>query len=161
MGLTLAALLTVGATLSATATFEAPAPGADLEALGDAGSLISLVQGQEHLLWTALTGTVTSYTALGWPSSDGEVELGGAMVIVRPADGSAGGPRRKADGARVRAEPIAHGSQVGQKLRGPASGGQIGLEVRSLKRPDRADHSGLGPVDVACDRLHRVEIDRI
>lgn len=90
VGLTLAALLTVGATLSATATFEAPAPGADLEAVGDAGSLISLVQGQEHLLWTALTGTVTSYTALGWPSSDGEVELGGAMVVVRPADGSAG-----------------------------------------------------------------------
>lgn len=90
VGLALAALLTIGAGLSATATFEAPAPGADLEPIGDAGSLISLVQGQEHLLWTALTGSVTSYTTIGWPSSDGEVELGGAMVVVRPADGSAG-----------------------------------------------------------------------
>lgn len=90
IGLGLAALLTTGAALAATASFEAPGPGMDLDPVGGAGALVDLIQGQEHIVWSALTGTVTSYTAVGWPSTIGDAEIGGAMVIERPADGSAG-----------------------------------------------------------------------
>lgn len=90
VGLGMAALLTIAATFPATATFESSAPGLGLEPVGGAESLISLIQGQEHLLWTALTGTVTSYQVLGWPSQSGDVELGGALMIERPADSSTG-----------------------------------------------------------------------
>lgn len=89
-GLGLAALLTIGATFSVTATFSASEPGSGLEPVGGAAELVSLLQGQEHIVWTALTGSVTSYTVVGWPVSDGDVELGGAMVMERPADGSTG-----------------------------------------------------------------------
>lgn len=86
----MAAILTIAAALSATATFQSSAPGLGLEPVGGAESLVSLIQGQEHIVWSALTGTVTSYKAVGWPSVDGDAELGGALVIEQPADGSAG-----------------------------------------------------------------------
>lgn len=89
-GLGMAAILTIAATFSATATFESSEPGLGLEPVGGAGSLISLIQGQEHILWSALTGTVTSYLVVGWPSQSGDVELGGALMIERPENGSTG-----------------------------------------------------------------------
>jgi hypothetical protein len=88
LGLTL--LLTVAAGFATSATFQAASPGADLEPVGDAAGVIDLIQGQQHLLWSSLTGTVTSHTTVGWPSSDGDVELGGGLTIERTADGSAG-----------------------------------------------------------------------
>lgn len=90
VGLGLAALMTIAATFPATATFESSAPGLGLDPVGGAENLIQLMQGREHIVWSALTGTVTSYEAVGWPSSAGDVELGGALVIERPADGTAG-----------------------------------------------------------------------
>ncbi len=90
VGLGLAALFTIAATFPATATFKSSAPGLGLDPVGGAENLIHLIQGQEHIVWSALTGTVTSYEAVGWPSSARDVELGGALVIERPADGSAG-----------------------------------------------------------------------
>lgn len=90
VGLGLAALLTLGAAFSATATFQASEPGSGLEPVGGAADLVSLLQGQEHIVWSALTGSVNSYTVIGWPSATGDVELGGAMVIERPSDGATG-----------------------------------------------------------------------
>ncbi len=89
-GLGMAAIVTIAAAFSATATFESSAPGLGLEPVGGAESLISLIQGQEHILWSALEGTVTSYQIVGWPSSSGDAELGGALMIDRPEDGSTG-----------------------------------------------------------------------
>lgn len=90
MALTVAALLTVAAGLSVSATFRAASPGANLEPVGDAGSIVEIIEGRTHLLWTSLAGTVTSHTTIGWPSTDGDVELGGALTMERPADGTTG-----------------------------------------------------------------------
>lgn len=89
-GLGLAALLIIAAAFPATALFESSAPGLGLEPVGGAESLIRLIQGQEQIVWSTSTGTVTSYEAVGWPSQQGDIELGGALVIERPVDGSAG-----------------------------------------------------------------------
>jgi len=89
-GLVLAMMATVAATFSASALFEAPAPGLDLEPAAGAEQVIDLVQGESAILWTALTGDVTSYLVLGWPETRGEVELGGALVMERPEDGGVG-----------------------------------------------------------------------
>ncbi|MEA1903092.1 MAG: hypothetical protein U9N56_06165 [Actinomycetota bacterium] len=86
----LAALLITAASFSASAVFSAPAPGSNLEPVGGAELLIDLIQGQEHLLWSSLSGNVTSYEVLGWPTSDGEHDLGGALVIERPENGLVG-----------------------------------------------------------------------
>ena len=45
--------------------------------------MIDLIQGNESVLWTALSGTVTGYVVQGWPSSNGENELGGALMMER------------------------------------------------------------------------------
>lgn len=90
IGLGVAAALTIAATFSATATFESSAPGLGLEPVGGAERLISLIQGQQHLAWSALAGSVTSLRVAGWPSSSGDVELGGGVMIERPSDGEAG-----------------------------------------------------------------------
>lgn len=90
VGLGLAALIIIAATFPVTATFKSSAPGLGLEPVGGAENLIQLIQGREHIVWSALTGTVTSYEAVGWPSSSGDVELGGALVIERPVDQSTG-----------------------------------------------------------------------
>jgi hypothetical protein len=86
----LAAALLTAASVSTTALFVALAPGSDLEPSGAANQLISLIQGQEHILWTSTAGTVNYVTVTGWPVNDGEVELGGALSITRP-DGGEGG----------------------------------------------------------------------
>lgn len=90
IGIGLAALLTMAAALSTTATFQADTPGSNLEPVNGAEFLIDLVQGQETMLWSSLTGQVTAFEIAGWPSTDGEHELGGALMIERPEDGLAG-----------------------------------------------------------------------
>lgn len=88
--LVVAALLIAAASFSTSATFQADPPGSGLEPVGDAGSMIQLIEGRQHLLWTTLTGTVTSHTTIGWPVIDGGTELGGALAMERPSNGNAG-----------------------------------------------------------------------
>lgn len=84
------AVLATAMALSASALFQAPRPGADLAPSGGSEKLIQILQGNQNILWTSLSGNVTSYVAQGWPSrSDGD-ELGGALVMERPANGEAG-----------------------------------------------------------------------
>lgn len=66
---------------SSTAVFLSPEPGGLLSPVGDAARLVQLMQGQSSILWTSPGGIVDTYQMLGWPSSDGSVELGGALVI--------------------------------------------------------------------------------
>lgn len=89
-GLGLAAVLIMAASLGGSALFEAPRPGADLEPKQGAAELIELLQGQRSLLWSTRGGAVEVYEVLGWPSSHHDAELGGALMIRKPADGTAG-----------------------------------------------------------------------
>jgi hypothetical protein len=89
-GLFLAAVMTVAASTGATAQFIASQPGADLEPIGNAESIVSLLQANQKIMWKSLAGPVTSVTVRGWPVSEGEVELGGGLTISRPEDGRAG-----------------------------------------------------------------------
>lgn len=90
VGIGLAGLLTVAAAFSHIALFQAQSPGSDLKAVTGAELIIDLVQGQETLLWSSLSGTVTGYTVLGWPSRVDGHDLGGALMIDKPENGSAG-----------------------------------------------------------------------
>ncbi len=90
VGVGLAGLLTVAAVFSTTALFEAPSPGSSLEAVGGAEMIIELVQGKKTLLWSSLSGTVTGYTVLGWPTSVDGHDLGGALMFAKPENASAG-----------------------------------------------------------------------
>ncbi|MEE8405855.1 MAG: hypothetical protein V3S32_01755 [Acidimicrobiia bacterium] len=90
VGIGLAGLLTVAAAFSTTALFEASSPGSDLEAVGGAEMIIDLVQGRKTLLWSSLSGIVTGYTVLGWPTSVDGHDLGGAVMLAKPENGSAG-----------------------------------------------------------------------
>lgn len=76
--------------LSAGALFRAPSPGADLAPTGGAEKVIRILQGNQNVLWTSLSGNVTSYVVQGWPSTSGANELGGALIMERPAEGEAG-----------------------------------------------------------------------
>lgn len=89
-GMGLVAVLMTTAATTAQVSFQAPHPGADLEPVGNAETVIQLVQGQRSMLWTSLGAPVSAYTVTGWPSRDGDVELGGALMIHKPADGIAG-----------------------------------------------------------------------
>ena len=80
----------MAASLPATARFAADRPGGNLEPIGNAGSLVSLVQGGNSILWVSTTGPVSRITVVGWPVGDGEVELGGGLTITRPDGGEAG-----------------------------------------------------------------------
>jgi hypothetical protein len=42
------------------------------------------------VLWTALSGSVTMYRVEGWPTTLREHDLGGAVMMERPIDGTAG-----------------------------------------------------------------------
>lgn len=88
--LALAALLMLAAATSTTAIFTASEPGSGLEPVGGAELLIDLVQGQENLLWSSLAGSVELINVVGWPSTDGEHDLGGALVLERPTSALAG-----------------------------------------------------------------------
>lgn len=90
-GLGLAASLTLTAAGgAAVAVFAAGGPGENLIANGGAGSLIELTQVNNSMLWTSLAGHVSLVSTLGWPSSDGVHDLGGALVIESPANPTAG-----------------------------------------------------------------------
>ena len=70
--------------------FQADRPGADLSPVGNAAEMVQILQGNRTVLWTSLSGAVTSYRVEGWASTVDGNELGGAVVIERPADGTAG-----------------------------------------------------------------------
>lgn len=82
--------LLMAAAVSGTAVFHAPTPGDDLAPVGSAAEMVGLLQGERSILWTAAVGSVSSYTVWGWPSEQGDAELGGGMVVRRPEDGMAG-----------------------------------------------------------------------
>ncbi len=90
VGVGLAGLLTVAAVFPTTALFQASSPGSNLEAVSGAEMIIDLVQGQRNLLWSAVSGSITGYTVLGWPSNVDGHDLGGALMIANPENGLAG-----------------------------------------------------------------------
>jgi len=85
-----AALMLAAASFAGTALFQADRPGADLAPVGNAADVVQILQGNRNVLWTSLSGAVTSYRVEGWASTVDGNELGGAVVIERPADGTAG-----------------------------------------------------------------------
>ena len=89
-GMGLAALLTLTAAGGAVAGFSAGGPGESLSPTDGADLLVSLVQSNESILWTSLAGNVSTIKTMGWPSSDGIHELGGALVIEAPDNPTAG-----------------------------------------------------------------------
>ena len=91
LGLGLAALLITAAAFPATtAVFGAPAPGDDLVPFDGAELVVDLVLGQQHLLWSTISGRVATLELVGWPTSDGTHDLGGALMIENPANELAG-----------------------------------------------------------------------
>ena len=84
------AVVATALALSAGALFQAPSPGADLAPTGGAEKVIRILQGNQNVLWTSLSGNVTSYVVQGWPSTSGSNELGGALMMERPSEGEAG-----------------------------------------------------------------------
>ena len=85
-----AALFLMAASTIGATRYMAPAPGGDLEPVGDAASVIQVLQGQSSVLWTSLQGPVSSIVVRGWPEVGEDAELGGALVIQRPDDPYAG-----------------------------------------------------------------------
>jgi len=90
LSLTLAVLALTAASVAVSADFEAAGPGSSLAPVGTADHLVEILQGNHNVLWSSLTGTVQSYRAEGWPVSVDGNDLGGALVIERPADDTAG-----------------------------------------------------------------------
>lgn len=90
LALAVVMFLLAAATFAHTAVFTAAEPGADLAPTGQAEELVQILQGSQTVLWTSLSGNVTSYAVQGWPSRVGDSDLGGGLVIERPEDGSAG-----------------------------------------------------------------------
>lgn len=80
----------MAASVGGTALFRSAGPGADLRPVGDADSMVQVLQGNRTVLWTALSGSVSLYRVEGWPSTVSGNDLGGAVVMERPADGTAG-----------------------------------------------------------------------
>lgn len=89
-GLGLAALLTLTAAGGAVAVFSAGGPGETVTPTDEADLLVSLVQSNESILWTSLAGNISTVKTVGWPSSDGVHDLGGALVIEAPENPTAG-----------------------------------------------------------------------
>lgn len=83
LGIGLGAIVLATAGLTASARFAAPAPGTDLRPSDTAAMLVEIVQGQEAILWSSLSGPVTGFTVIGWPTRAGGTELGGALLIER------------------------------------------------------------------------------
>ena len=85
-----AVLLLAAASLGSTALFSADRPGAELGPVDGAEEVVQILQGNQTVLWSALSGSVGMYRVEGWPVTANGNDLGGALVIERPADGSAG-----------------------------------------------------------------------
>jgi hypothetical protein len=85
-----AVLLLMAASLGSTEIFSADRPGADLRPVDGAGEVVQILQGNRTVLWTALSGSVGLYRVEGWPVNANGNDLGGALMIERPTDGSAG-----------------------------------------------------------------------
>lgn len=84
------AVVTTALALGAGALFQAPRPEADLVPSGGSENLVQILQGSQHILWTSLSGGVTSFVVQGWPSTRGDNELGGALMMEHPANDEAG-----------------------------------------------------------------------
>lgn len=89
-GLGLAAILTLTAAGGAVAVFSAGGPGENMLPTDEADLLVSLVQSNDAVLWTSLAGNVSIVETRGWPTSDGTHDLGGALVIEKPTNPTAG-----------------------------------------------------------------------
>lgn len=81
--LIIAALIatTIAGASASTAVFSAAAPGMPLAPSGEAASLIELTQGLTSLVFVAKSGQIDTVTVRGWPISEGEHDLGGAMLV--------------------------------------------------------------------------------
>ena len=90
VGLGLAGLMTLTAAGGAVAVFTAGGPDENMLPADGADLLVSLVQSNESVLWSSLAGNVSLVETLGWASSDGVHDLGGALMIERPANPTAG-----------------------------------------------------------------------
>jgi hypothetical protein len=58
--------------------------------VGEADLLVRLTQSNGSVLWSSLAGNVSLIETLGWPTSDGTHELGGALVMETPPNPLAG-----------------------------------------------------------------------
>ncbi|MCI0425224.1 MAG: hypothetical protein L0Z47_05145 [Actinobacteria bacterium] len=76
-------LLALTLAMTTSVVFTAETPGQPLLPVGDAAMVVRLVQGEGAILWTSLAGEVATYRVEGWPSADGDIELGGALVMER------------------------------------------------------------------------------
>ena len=86
----LAALMTLTAAGGSVAMFAAGGPGENLAPINGADMLISISQTQESILWSSLGGNVSAVEIVGWPSTDGTHDLGGALMIEKPENPLAG-----------------------------------------------------------------------
>jgi hypothetical protein len=82
--------MTLTAAGGAVAVFSAGGPGENMAPLDGADLMVSLVQSHDSVLWSSLAGNVSIISTLGWATSDGTHDLGGALVIERPTDPTAG-----------------------------------------------------------------------
>jgi hypothetical protein len=82
--------MTLTAAGGAVAVFAAGGPGENLSPSGGSDLLIDLTQVGDSVLWTSLAGNVATVRTLGWPSTDGTHDLGGALTIERPTEPLAG-----------------------------------------------------------------------
>lgn len=90
LNVSLFALAMAATMISQSAVFEAPAPRSDLRPVAGAENLIDLSQQEGAIIWSSLAGEVAFHSVTGWPSTWGDAELGGGMIMQRPADGMAG-----------------------------------------------------------------------
>jgi hypothetical protein len=74
----------------AVAVFAAGGPGENLSPGNGAELLVDLTQVNGPILWSSLAGPVITVETRSWPSHDGDNDLGGALMIERPANSLAG-----------------------------------------------------------------------
>lgn len=87
LGLAVTMALTAG---GAVAVFAAGGPGENLSPSNGAELLVDLTQVNGAILWSSLAGPVVTVETRSWPSHVGDSDLGGALMIERPANTLAG-----------------------------------------------------------------------
>ena len=90
LSLSIAGILLAAASVTHSAVFQSDHPGADLAPVGNAAGMIEILQGNGTILWTSLAGPVHTIRVEGWPIVVDESQLGGALVIQRATDATAG-----------------------------------------------------------------------